>query len=424
MSKINLKNSFKIFREKLDNGLDTVLVPINKSPVVCVDIAYKVGSKDERFDRTGMAHLFEHLMFEGTMNNPKGEFDKLCSLAGGTNNAYTSFDLTNYYMSLPSNQLELGLWLEADRLNNFKITTESLQNQQSVVIEEIKQTVEDQPYGLWRELMSANAYSKESSYSWEVYGSKEHVAEVSLKDAEKFRKTFYKPNNACLLVVGNFEIEPTEDLIYKHFSGIKKMNHAIDRNTFSKTHLVHDSYKQFKDDVPTPAVFLAYHIDGFIKEKSYAGDIVANILGVGKSSRLWKKLVIDKQIANEAGAYVDKREHSSLLTIYAFANKPEISCNRLFDEINSTIKELLRKSITDNELKKSINQLSSQMAFETESLTGLADTIAQFAVFMDDPEKIYTNLDIYKKFKKSDIHNYIQKIFENGSGVRIDAVPS
>ncbi|MFH1049998.1 MAG: pitrilysin family protein [bacterium] len=423
MKLINLRNSFNIFREKLNNGLDIVLVPINKSPVVCVNMAYRVGSKDERFDRTGMAHLFEHLMFEGTSKNPKGEFDKLCSLAGGTNNAYTSFDLTNYYMSLPANQLELGLWLEADRLKNFQITQEALQNQQNVVIEEINQTVEDQPYGLWRDLMSENAYSPKSSYSWEVYGSKEHVAKVSLEDAEAFRKLYYQPDNACLLVVGDFGLDIAKELINKHFSELIKPVREIKRNIFLPKHLIHEGYQSFEDDVPTPAVFLAYHIEGFTNEKSYAGDIVANILGVGKSSRLWKKLVIDKQIANEVGAYIDKREHSSLLIIYAFANTPNISCNQLYDEINSTIQEIKSNSITDDEMQKSINQLSSQMAFEIESFSGLAETIAQFAVFMDDPEKIFTNLDIYSKFSKSDIHKYIQKIFGNGTGVRIDAIP-
>ncbi len=423
MKKLNLKNSIKIHREKLSNGLDVVLVPINKTPVVCVNMAYRVGSKDERFDRTGMAHLFEHLMFEGTSKNPKGEFDKLCSLAGGTNNAYTSFDLTNYYTSLPANQLELGLWLEADRLKNFQITQEALQNQQNVVIEEINQTVEDQPYGLWRDLMSENAYSPESSYSWEVYGSKEHVAKVSLEDAEEFRKMYYQPDNACLLLVGEFDVNIAKELINKYFSIIKNPHRKIQRNIYLPEHLIHTGYNSFKDDVPTSAVFLAYHIDGFTNEKSYAGDIMANILGVGKSSRLWKKLVIDKQIANEVGAYVDKREHSSLLTIYAFANTPDISCNQLNDEINSTIQEFKSTSIKDDEMQKSINQLSTQMAFEIESFSGLADTIAQFAVFMDDPKKIFTNLDIYSKFSKSDIQNYIQKVFGNGTGVRIDAEP-
>lgn len=424
MAIINLKNSFTIYRENLENNLDVILVPIHNSPVVCVDIAYRVGSKDEPFEKTGIAHLFEHLMFEGTKTNPKGEFDKLCALAGGTNNAYTSFDLTNYFMLLPSNQLELGLWLEADRMKNFKITSESLKNQQNVVIEEIKQTVEDQPYGLWRELMSASAYSKDCSYSWEVQGTQEHVANVTIKDAELFRKTFYQPDNACLILVGDFDINSSRELIQKHFSGIKKLNRTIKRNKFSKSHLIHSAYKKFEDDVPTSALFLGYHIDGFISKQSYAGDIVANILGVGKSSRLWKKLVIEKQISNEVGAYIDKREHSSLMIIYAFANTPDISCDKLFDEVNSVIKDFLKKSISDDELQKAINQLSSQMAFEIESITGLADTIAQFAVFMNDPEKIYSNLSIYSKFSKSDIKKYIHKIFDSGNSIRIDAVPS
>jgi len=423
MAKLNPKKSFSIFREKLDNGLDVVLVPIHKSPVVCVDVAYKVGSKDEPFDKTGMAHLFEHLMFEGTKKNPKGEFDRLCSLAGGTNNAYTSFDLTNYFMLLPSNQLELGLWLESDRMKNFQITREALQNQQNVVIEEIKQTVEDQPYGLWRELMSESAYTKDCSYSWEVQGTKEHVAEVTLLDAELFRKKFYQTDNACLLIVGDFDLNITKELINNYFSEIKKLNKNFVRNDFSRNHLIHDAYKLFKDDVPANALFLSFHIDGFVKKQSYAGDIVANILGVGKSSRLWKRLVVDKQIASEVGAYVDKRENTSLLTIYAFANSPKISCEQLYDQVKFIIGEMKTKPIEDDEIQKSINQLSMQMAFEIESLSGLADNIAQFAIFMDDPEKIYSNLDIYSKFSKTDIKNYIQKIFGNGSGVRIDAVP-
>ncbi|MFC2130520.1 M16 family metallopeptidase, partial [Bacteroidota bacterium] len=400
MALFNLRDSIKLNRDKLSNGLDIVLIPNNRVPVICVNMAYRVGSKDERFDRTGMAHLFEHLMFEGTKTVPKGEFDRLCSLAGGTNNAYTSFDLTNYYMTLPSNQLDLGLWLEADRMKNFLITEEALINQKDVVIEEINQTVEDQPYGLWRELMSATAYSSESSYSWEVHGKKEHVEAVSLKDAEIFRQMYYQPDNACLIIAGDIDFDTAFNKVKYHFSDIKEFHNNITRNDFKESHLIHKAYNVFEDDVPTPALFLAYHCKGFINDESNAADILANILGVGRSSRLWKKLVRKEQIASQAGAFIDKRENTSLLIIYAFANSPEISCNRLKENIDYVISDFIKSPISDDEMHKAINQLSSQFANEIQTLTGLADTVAQQAVFMNNPDRIFTMLDAYSKYEK------------------------
>jgi zinc protease len=423
MAQLNLKKYLKIYSKELKNGLKTVLLPIKKSPVICVNIAYKVGSKDEKFNRTGMAHLFEHLMFEGTKNVSKGEFDKLCSIAGGSNNAYTSFDITNYHMSLPSNQLDLGLWLESDRMQNFRITRKALKNQQDVVIEEINQNVEDEPYGLWNELMSKKAYSRHSSYSWEVYGKKEHIASVTLDDAENFRKMFYQPANAHLVITGDINPDKTFDSIEHYFGNIKKFRGKIKRNKFDEKHLVHNAYDKFNRNVPLPAIFLAFHTNGITDETIYKTDIITNILGQGRSSELFKKLVYQKQIASHAGAFVDKRENSSLLIIYAFANSDKVTCDHLHNEIKNVLCELTSSKITNDEIEKARNQLSTYLAFNIQSTTGLASEIAEFSVFKNEPEKIFDILDIYRKISSKEIREHINRIFKNTDGVRIDAIP-
>ena len=418
-----LKSIFRINRFHLDNGLDVVIVPIHKAPVVCVDMAYKVGSKDEWFDRTGMAHLFEHIMFEGTENVPKGEFDKICSVSGGTNNAYTSFDMTNYYMTLPSCQVDIGLWLEADRLKNFLITKEALTNQQNVVIEEIKQTVEDQPYGLWRELISANAYTADSSYSWEVHGSKEHVAKVTLEEAQKFKNIFYTPKNASLIIVGDVNTKTVMKKVEKYFSDISNGVKDITRNKFNKRQLVKSAYNSFEDDVPTSALFVGYHCEGYRQNYSSSADIIANILGSGRSSMLYKSLINEKQIASETGAYVDKREDSSLLILYAFASNPKTTADELFCAIQECIDDIGNGKIDDKEIEKANNQLYSQFAFEIDSFTGIADLIAIHTLFHNEPEKIFSTIETYGNFTKKDISTAVKQIFKKDTGIRIDAVP-
>ena len=206
----------------LDNGLRAVVIPRPNAPVASVAVTYAVGSYAESPTNTGFAHLFEHLMFEGSENVAHGLFDKYCSEAGGENNAYTTFDKTSYYMSLPAHQLELGLWLEADRMAAFGINEEALEIQKNVVLEEINQNVENSPYGSYSRQLSRLAFAPEAGYSWEVYGNPEHIAGSTLADVRNFYRAFYRPDNACLVVCGAVEENAALALAERYFGAIPR----------------------------------------------------------------------------------------------------------------------------------------------------------------------------------------------------------
>lgn len=417
-----LNKFVKIHRHKLKNGLDVVILHNPKAPIVSINLSYKVGSKDESIGRRGFAHLFEHLMFEGSKHVPKGEFDKVCSSAGGTNNAYTTYDYTAYTMTLPSHQLELGLWLESDRMFYSEISREALETQQKVVTEEILQTIENQPYGKWREDLAAAAYSEECSYSWEVHGSKEDVANSTLEDVNDFFRTFYNPENACLVLAGDCKPDSTIPLVEKYFG----LEHNIE---YTKRNLFREEFKQRGkhittfDNVPLPAVFISYHLGDFKSNDLYTADVLSFIVGIGKSSELYKKLVYEMQIASQIGAFVDKREHCSLLTFYAVANKPLTNPEELAQAIIFELEKIKDGRIDEKVLLKTRNQLTSQMANEIQYSHGLADMVGNFTLFWDNPEMIYDVLDKYASISSDDLSAFASNYLVTDESVRVDVLP-
>lgn len=420
---LEFKQSIPMKKLVLDNGLQVVLINRKEQPVVTIHLAYKVGSKNEQSNRTGMAHLFEHLMFEGTKNVKKGEFDKFCSSAGGTNNAYTTYDLTAYYMTLPSHQLELGLWLESDRMKNFHILSHALDNQKKVVVEEIKQNVEEQPYASWHDKLSKNAYSNKSSYSWEVYGSKKHVQSVSINEAKEFHNLYYKPDNACLVICGNIN-NNSEKMIRKYFSHIKPSNKTKHNIHFRNSFRLGGRHVSFTDNVPLPAVFVAFHCEGFLDNEIFITDSLSNILGFGRSSRLYKSLIQQKKTASQAGAYIEQKEHSSLLICYAFASNTNISADMLYNGIIEETEKIRIKGAGKIELNKSKNQVRTQFANEIQYGQGIADIVATQALFWNEPERFYSLLDLYNKPVIDDINLLSSRIFDISNSVRVDVLPA
>ncbi len=411
-----------IKKYKLDNGLFVVVIPKKNIPIITLQISFKVGSKNESPNRTGMAHLFEHLMFEGTKNIGKGEFDRFCSLAGGTNNAYTTNDYTSYYMTLPSNQLELGLWLESDRMKNFHVTKEALENQKKVVIEEIKQTVDEQPYGKWHENLSTAAFAKDYCYSWEVYGTKEHVEKVSLEEAEEFHKRFYSPDNACLVISGNVGKNVLE-MVNKNFGIIKSYNNHTGDKIFKNSVIKGGKRLILRDNVPLPAVFLAFHCNGFIQEQIFTAEILANILGSGKSSRIYESLIQKKQSASQAGAWLDQKENNSFLICYAFASNPSITCNMLYDDIINETEKIKSDILSGKELRKVKNRIISQLYAEMQFSQGISDIAAFQALFWAEPERLNELAVYYEKTELKDIQNLCKNILNYENSVRIDVIP-
>ncbi len=416
-----LKKYVQVIREKLSNGLDIVILNNPKAPIVSLNLSYKVGSKDEKFGVRGFAHLFEHLMFEGSQNVPKGEFDKYCSASGGTNNAYTTYDYTAYTMTLPSNKIELGLWLESDRMFFSKISQKALETQQKVVIEEILQTVENQPYGKWRENLAMNAYSELSSYSWEVHGNKDDVANSTLENVNDFFEKFYNPQNACLVLSGDCEHDKTLKLVKKYFD-IESNSNPISRNIFLEEYKLKGKKAITYDNVPLNAVFISFHCENIFSKELYIADVLTFILGVGKSSELYKSMVLDKQIAAQVGAYVDKREFTSLITFFAIANSPEISSDLLTESIYQEIEKFKKGDFDNNLLDKCKIQLLTQLSNEIQYSSGLADMIGNFTLFWDNPEMIYDILNKYNDVNQDKIIDFANKYLIYDEAIRVDVL--
>jgi zinc protease len=412
-----------IHTNTLKNGLKVIVMPNTKAPLVAINLAYKVGSKNEEPHMTGIAHLFEHLMFEGSKHIAKGDFDKYCSMAGGTNNAYTTFDLTSYNMTLPKHQLELGLWLESDRMMEFSVTEDSLITQQKVVSEEILQTVQNQPYGMWRELLSGTAFSKECSYSWEVHGSSNHVMACNLDYLRKFFSKYYQPDNACLVLCGDIEPENALSLVDRYFSEIPVLNGMDMNRTFERNCILGRQRAEFYDNIPAAGVFLGYHCPGFTDDDIFKADIISNLFGNGRKSRLYDYLIDDLEIASHTGSYVDSREDASLLIFYALASSREISADALKIKMQDTIDKFITEGVFKDEIEKSINQLTTRIAYEFQYNSSLADLVAQQSLFWDEPSRVFKLLDMYKIITVEEIVEFAKRIFAKDNTIEIVALP-
>jgi predicted Zn-dependent peptidase len=407
----------------LDNGLRIILVNNPKAPLVNVTIGYKVGSKDDSFSHKGFAHFFEHLMFDGSKHVKRGEFDSYCSKAGGTFNAYTSYDQTIYHTTVPAHQLELVLWLESDRMMQFGVGQVGLETQQKVVSEEIKQTVENQPYGTWRVKQGKLAFSDECSYQWEVLGDRSHIESATLNDVSAFFNRYYRPDNAVLVIAGHIDAAKTQALIEKYFGSIEQKKDLIMRNAFSQE-MKRVGSIAYQDAVPLPAVFLSYHLDGFLKGKSIHADILASAFGDGKSSRLYSSLVRDKQIASGVFCYADQREHASLLTFSATSAHVGISADELTEALKNEIQGILNNPLNEQELSKAVNGAATGLAYHMQTNAGLADFVCNQTMFWGDPMRAFTMLDKYKVVTKDEMMNLCEDILRDKEAISVSVIPS
>lgn len=403
----------------LSNGLRVVVCPDHGSPNVTVDVMYHVGSFDEQAHRTGLAHLFEHLMFDNTTTGMQKQYDTLCTKAGGSNNAYTTYDYTNYYINLPAHQAELGFWLEAERMKGFMITDHALETQRSVVIEEINQNVNNTPYGRWRFAQQAAAFDAQSSYSWEIYGSSEHVAAVSMDDARSFFDRYYRPSNAVLCVAG--DISPDAALVYaeRHFGGISGGSPVI-RNVFDPSWRRRGGHVTQHDSVAIPAVFISVHLPGDREAEPQTAEIAATLLGSGRTSALYRNLVVDQRVASSVGAYVDRRDHTTLLTLYAFATTPDVAPDVL---ASSMLETALAYVPTDDDTSAAANKQATAVALELQRNSGVADAVAWHTIFKDDPTYVNTLVDRYRAVQTNDVDALLRTYVTHDNSVRVDVIP-
>ncbi len=386
---------------KLENGLRVILHEDHSTPIVAVDVAYRVGSKNEDPEKTGFAHLFEHLMFDGSPNVKRGEFDQYITKAGGWDNAYTTWDLTNYYEVVPSNQLELALWLEADRMRGLNISDVSIRTQREVVKEERRWSVDNRPYGTADEKLFAHAY-KRHPYRWPIIGSMEHLDRATLEDVSNFFKTFYVPNNATLVISGDVDPQETRKMVEHHFASIPRGTHTIPRVSVMEGQQQTEERETVLDNVQLPAVFIAYHVPEEGHKDFYPLVLLSNILAAGESSRLYQRMVYEKRIAQDVEAYVVAMEQPGLLRISATAMQGH-DASTLEREIDKEVERLTATQVTTKELEKVKNQTEASMTFGKQRVDQKADLLAHYATFRGDPQELNREIERYLQVTPEDI---------------------
>jgi len=415
------ENKINFTEYNLPNGLHVILHEDHSTPIVAVSVMYHVGSKNEKPNRTGFAHFFEHLMFEGSDNIARGQYFKIVQGNGGTLNANTTFDRTFYYEVLPSNELALGLWLESERMLHLKIDSIGVETQRKVVKEEKKQRIDNQPYGSLLEEVFKHSY-KVHPYRWTPIGSDQYIDKASLKEFMDFYKTYYVPNNATLSISGDINIDEAKKLIAKYFAGIPKGTRKMNRPTVVEPPITHEIRDTVYDNIQLPAVVETYRIPAQGTKDYYAINMLTTLLSQGKSSWLQKTLVDKKQAALYTGAFPFALEDPGLFIVFGIANagvKPE----QLENDIDSVIAKVRNNEITDKEFQKLRNQIEADFVSKASTNMGIAEQLANYYVYFGDANLINTEIDRYMKVTKEDLQKAAQKYFAPSSRVILYYLP-
>jgi len=414
-------NKIEFTEFTLENGLHVILHEDHSNPIVAVAMMYHVGSKNEKPERTGMAHFFEHLLFEGSENIERGEFFNYIQNAGGLNNAYTSNDKTCYWELFPSNQLELGLWLESERLLHAKVEEIGIETQREVVKEEKRLRVDNQPYGTFIGELMKRAFI-EHPYRWTVIGSLEHLNAAQEEEFMDFYKTFYVPNNAVLSIAGDINVEECKKLVNDYFAEIPKGNTEIPRPNIIEPKKVFEIRDTIYDNIQLPAVFHGFHIPAQGTQDYYAVDMLNQLLSGGESSRLNTSLVEESQKAVYSGAFTFNLEDPGMTIALAMANSEENpkDIEQLMDlEYEKVKKEL----ITDREFQKLRNQIENNFIQSNYKMYDIAENLANYHIFYGDASLINTEIDKYLAVTKEDILNVANKYYNKDNRVTLYYLP-
>lgn len=414
-------NKIKYSEYTLPNGLHVILHEDHSTPIVAVTVLYHVGSKNEDPQRTGFAHFFEHLMFEGSQNIKRGEFMKTVQNAGGELNANTSFDRTFYYEVLPSNQLELGLWLESERMLHAKVDSIGVETQRKVVKEELKQRNENTPYGSVLNEAFGHAFVQHP-YRWTPGGSPEYINKASLQEFIDFYKMYYVPDNATISIAGDINVSQTKKLIEKYFGAIPKGKTPIVRPTIvepTKTAEVRDTVF---DNIQLPAVVMAYHIPAQGTPDYYAVNMLTTLLSQGKSSRMQKSIVDKQQKALYAGAFPLSSEDPGLALVFGIANMGvnpadlETSMNAEFENVKQTL-------ISEEEFQKLKNQVENDFISANSEMVGIAENLANYHVYFKDANLINNEIDRFMKVTREDLQKAALKYLNKENRVVLYYLP-
>lgn len=400
--------SFAIAQNRIDfsefdlpNGLHVILHQDNSTPIVAVTMSYHVGSKNESPDRTGFAHFFEHLMFEGSEYIGRGEFDKIAMNAGGQINANTSWDRTFYYILLPSNQLELGLWMESERLLHLKLDSVGVETQRRVVKEERKQSYDNRPYGSLLEKTFSTAY-KVHPYRWTPIGSAQYIDQATLQEFIDFHSEFYVPNNAILSIAGDIDPVQTKAMVLKYFSDIPRGTREIYRPKLVEPKQTAEIRDTVYDNIQLPAVVQAYHMPAMGTPDYYALSMLTTLLSDGESSRLNKSIVDKQQKAMFVGSFPIPLEDPGLFLIFGIVNMG-VAPNDLEDAINAEITRAQTEPLSDREFEKLRNKVENDFVSKNSTMAGIAENLSDYRMYFGDANLINTEIDKYMNVSKEDI---------------------
>lgn len=397
---------FKYNRFVLENGLRVIHLEDKSTPMVVVNTLFDVGARDESPEHTGMAHLFEHLMFGGSANIPS--FDDPIQQAGGENNAWTVSDYTNYYDVLPSQNAEIAFWLESDRMLALEFSQRSLDVQKQVVCEEFKQRNLNQPYGDVSHLMRSLVF-KQHPYRWPTIGMElSHIENVDLDFEKEFFYSHYAPNNAILTVVGNISLEETKRLVEKWYADIPRRE-IVARNIPREPEQTEPRFMEVERDVPVDAIYKAYRSPRRLDEGYYVSDLISDILANGRSSRLYQRMVCERKLFLSVDASILGDIEEGLFFVNGkLANG--VSFEEADKALNDELQVLCTEMLSDHELEKVKNKYESNRLFSDMSLLNKANNLAYYEL-LGDVDLINTELSYYQKVSAEDVQKMAKQIF-------------
>jgi len=404
----------------LDNGLHVILHQDNAAPVVTTSVLYHVGAKDELKDRTGFAHFFEHLLFEGTKNIGRGEWFSIVSSNGGKNNAFTSNDYTYYYEVFPSNSLELGLWLESERMLHPVINQDGIDTQKDVIKEE-KKVGEERPYGKVLDQVQENLFINHP-YKRTVIGESDHLDAASLEDFIAFNKKYYVPNNAILVVAGDIQIDATKKMIADYFGTIPG-GADVDRVTEQEDPITEAiEAKAYDSNIQIPMIVTAYRTPSIKSRDSKTLDMISTYLSDGNSSKLYRKVVDEKKMALEVGAINLSLEDHSMYIIYGLP-LGETSLESIISEIDEEVVKIQEDLISEKDYQKLQNKFETNFVDSNSSVEGIANSLAEYYAFYKDTNLINSEIEIYRSISREEIQAVAKKYLNPNQRLVLDYLP-